>query len=69
MKLIIQVLTLFDKSDRLKLVFVLLLMLSSGFLEMVGIGLIFPFMMYFPMDNFKKRVKYFSDLIEWINVI
>ena len=44
MKLIIQVLTLFDKSDRLKLVFVLLLMFSSGFLEMVGIGLIFPFM-------------------------
>ena len=27
-------------------------------------GLLFPFMMYYPMDNFKKRVKYFSELIE-----
>jgi hypothetical protein len=27
-------------------------------------GLLFPFMMYYPMDNFNKRVKYFSELIE-----
>lgn len=27
-------------------------------------GLIFPFMMHYPMDNFKKRVKYFGNLIE-----
>ena len=44
MTLIIQIIKLFDQRDKTKLFLVLLLMISSGFLEMVGIGLIFPFM-------------------------
>jgi len=44
MKLIIQVLLLFNKRDKVKLFGVFLLMLSGGLLEMLGVGLIFPFM-------------------------
>ena len=43
MKIIKQTISLFEKSDKVKLFGVFLLMISSGFLEMVGIGLIFPF--------------------------
>ncbi len=44
MKIIKQILSLFEKHDKVKLFGVLLLMLSCGFLEMLGIGLIYPFM-------------------------
>ena len=44
MKIIKQVLSLFEKRDKVNLFGVLLLMLSGGFLEMLGIGLIYPFM-------------------------
>ena len=44
MKIIKQIISLFEKRDKVKLFGVLLLILSGGFLEMLGIGLIYPFM-------------------------
>ena len=32
-------------------------------------GLLFPLMMYYPMENFKKRVKYLSTIFNLSNLI
>jgi hypothetical protein len=42
MKIIKQIIKLFEKQDKVKLFGVFLLMLLGGLLEMLGVGLIFP---------------------------
>ena len=64
MKLIMQVLSLFTKRDKVKLFVVLLLMITSGFLEMVGIGLIFPFVNLITRPELIEQNTTFKSLYE-----
>ena len=68
MKLIIQVLSLFNKRDKIKLFIVFLLMFSSGFLEMLGIGLILPFVSLVTRPELIEQNKVFYTIYKFLPI-